>query len=82
VSPAAAAALVLSEGAVEKHIASIFWKLNLEALAEDNRRVLAVCSRGPALSNCRLASPRDRRRPAPLATVRPPLRPARPWPPG
>ena len=37
-----ATALVLSEGAVEKHIASIFGKLNLEALAEDNRRVLAV----------------------------------------
>jgi DNA-binding NarL/FixJ family response regulator len=37
-----AAALVLSEGAVEKHIASIFGKLNLEPLAEDNRRVLAV----------------------------------------
>ena len=37
-----AAALVLSEGAVEKHIASIFGKLNLEPVAEDNRRVLAV----------------------------------------
>ncbi|HSZ42586.1 MAG TPA: response regulator transcription factor [Trebonia sp.] len=37
-----ATALVLSEGAVEKHIASIFGKLNLEPLAEDNRRVLAV----------------------------------------
>lgn len=37
-----AAALFLSEGAVEKHIASIFGKLNLEPVAEDNRRVLAV----------------------------------------
>jgi len=37
-----AAALYLSEGAVEKHIASIFGKLRLEPLAEDNRRVLAV----------------------------------------
>jgi DNA-binding NarL/FixJ family response regulator len=37
-----ASALVLSEGAVEKHIASIFGKLSLEPLAEDNRRVLAV----------------------------------------
>jgi DNA-binding NarL/FixJ family response regulator len=37
-----AAALYLSEGAVEKHIASIFGKLRLEPVAEDNRRVLAV----------------------------------------
>jgi DNA-binding NarL/FixJ family response regulator len=37
-----AATLYLSEGAVEKHIASIFGKLRLEPLAEDNRRVLAV----------------------------------------
>jgi len=37
-----AAALVLSEGAVEKHIASIFGKLALESSAGDNRRVLAV----------------------------------------
>jgi DNA-binding NarL/FixJ family response regulator len=34
--------LVLSEGAVEKHIASIFGKLSLEPEAADNRRVLAV----------------------------------------
>jgi DNA-binding NarL/FixJ family response regulator len=34
--------LVLSEGAVEKHIASIFSKLLLEPEAADNRRVLAV----------------------------------------
>jgi DNA-binding NarL/FixJ family response regulator len=37
-----AAVLVLSEGSVEKHIASIFGKLRLEPVAEDNRRVLAV----------------------------------------
>lgn len=37
-----AARLVLSEGAVEKHIASIFGKLSLEPEAGDNRRVLAV----------------------------------------
>jgi DNA-binding NarL/FixJ family response regulator len=34
--------LVLSEGAVEKHIASIFGKLALESQPADNRRVLAV----------------------------------------
>ena len=34
--------LVLSEGAIEKHIASIFTKLTLEPEAADNRRVLAV----------------------------------------
>lgn len=37
-----ASALVLSEGAVEKHIASVFGKLGLEAVSGDNRRVLAV----------------------------------------
>jgi DNA-binding NarL/FixJ family response regulator len=37
-----AAKLVLSDGAVEKHIASIFGKLSLEPEAADNRRVLAV----------------------------------------
>jgi DNA-binding NarL/FixJ family response regulator len=37
-----AAKLTLSEGAVEKHIASIFGKLSLEPEAGDNRRVLAV----------------------------------------
>jgi DNA-binding NarL/FixJ family response regulator len=34
--------LVLSEGAIEKHIASIFGKLGLEPESADNRRVLAV----------------------------------------
>ena len=34
--------LTLSEGVVEKHIASIFGKLSLEPEGADNRRVLAV----------------------------------------
>jgi DNA-binding NarL/FixJ family response regulator len=34
--------LVITERAVEKHITSIFGKLNLPAAAEDHRRVLAV----------------------------------------
>ena len=34
--------LVLTEGAIEKHIASILSKLALEPEAADNRRVLAV----------------------------------------
>jgi DNA-binding NarL/FixJ family response regulator len=37
-----AAALVISAGAVEKHVASIFAKLGLPPTEEDNRRVLAV----------------------------------------
>lgn len=37
-----AGTLVLSDGAIEKHIASIFLKLSLEPEAADNRRVLAV----------------------------------------
>jgi DNA-binding NarL/FixJ family response regulator len=37
-----AAVLVLTEGAVEKHIASIFAKLALDPMPEANRRVLAV----------------------------------------
>jgi DNA-binding NarL/FixJ family response regulator len=37
-----AAALVLSTGAVEKHVASIFQKLGLRQAPEDHRRVLAV----------------------------------------
>jgi DNA-binding NarL/FixJ family response regulator len=36
------AALVISGGAVEKHVASIFGKLGLEQSDTDNRRVLAV----------------------------------------
>jgi DNA-binding NarL/FixJ family response regulator len=37
-----AAALVLTLGTVEKHVASIFGKLGLAASESDNRRVLAV----------------------------------------
>jgi DNA-binding NarL/FixJ family response regulator len=39
---AIAATLVVSEGAVEKHIANIFSKLDLPATPSDHRRVLAV----------------------------------------
>ncbi|HET9059045.1 MAG TPA: response regulator transcription factor [Acidimicrobiales bacterium] len=39
---AIAASLVVSEGAVEKHIANIFSKLDLPATPGDHRRVLAV----------------------------------------
>ncbi|MGF7235892.1 MAG: LuxR C-terminal-related transcriptional regulator [Frankia sp.] len=37
-----ATALVVSGGAVEKHIANIFAKLGLESVSNDHRRVLAV----------------------------------------
>jgi DNA-binding NarL/FixJ family response regulator len=39
---AIAAALVVSEGAVEKHVSSIFSKLDLMPTSQDHRRVLAV----------------------------------------
>ncbi len=39
---AIAAALVISEGAVEKHVRNIFTKLDLPPSATDHRRVLAV----------------------------------------
>ena len=39
---AIATALVISEGAVEKHVANIFSKLDLPATSSDHRRVLAV----------------------------------------
>jgi DNA-binding NarL/FixJ family response regulator len=39
---AIAETLVVTEGAVEKHVSSIFGKLGLPANEEDNRRVLAV----------------------------------------
>ena len=39
---AIAAAMVVSEGAVEKHINSIFAKLGLAPAESDHRRVLAV----------------------------------------
>jgi DNA-binding NarL/FixJ family response regulator len=37
-----AAALVVSEGAVEKHVTNIFTKLDLPPTGQDHRRVLAV----------------------------------------
>jgi DNA-binding NarL/FixJ family response regulator len=39
---AIATSLTVSEGAVEKHIANIFAKLDLHATSSDHRRVLAV----------------------------------------
>jgi DNA-binding NarL/FixJ family response regulator len=39
---AIAEALVVTERAVEKHVTSIFTKLNLTPTVEDHRRVLAV----------------------------------------
>jgi DNA-binding NarL/FixJ family response regulator len=39
---AIAASLVVSEGAVEKHVANIFAKLDLPATPTDHRRILAV----------------------------------------
>jgi DNA-binding NarL/FixJ family response regulator len=39
---AIAGSLVVSEGAVEKHVANIFSKLDLPATSNDHRRVLAV----------------------------------------
>jgi DNA-binding NarL/FixJ family response regulator len=39
---AIAGALVVTEGAVEKHISNIFGKLGLAPSDEDHRRVLAV----------------------------------------
>jgi DNA-binding NarL/FixJ family response regulator len=39
---AIAGQLVISEGAVEKHVANIFMKLNLPVSQSDHRRVLAV----------------------------------------
>jgi DNA-binding NarL/FixJ family response regulator len=39
---AIATSLVISEGAVEKHVANIFSKLGLPATSSDHRRVLAV----------------------------------------
>ncbi|MDR3070651.1 MAG: response regulator transcription factor [Propionibacteriaceae bacterium] len=39
---AIAAKLVITEGAVEKHVAAVFAKLDLAASPDENRRVLAV----------------------------------------
>lgn len=39
---AIAAALVVSGGAIEKHVSNIFAKINLPDVGSDNRRVLAV----------------------------------------
>ena len=39
---AIAGALVVTPGAVEKHVTSIFSKLDLPSSSEDHRRVLAV----------------------------------------
>jgi DNA-binding NarL/FixJ family response regulator len=39
---AIATELVISEGAVEKHVANIFTKLDLPVSQSDHRRVLAV----------------------------------------
>ena len=39
---AIAEALVVTERAVEKHVTSIFGKLDLPQTADDHRRVLAV----------------------------------------
>jgi DNA-binding NarL/FixJ family response regulator len=39
---AIAASLVVGEGAIEKHVSSIFSKLDLAPAAQDHRRVLAV----------------------------------------
>jgi len=41
---AIAAALVVTDGAVEKHVSSIFTKLGLTPTDTDHRRVLAVLS--------------------------------------
>jgi DNA-binding NarL/FixJ family response regulator len=37
-----AARLTVSDRAIEKHVSSIFWKLDLPATSDDHRRVLAV----------------------------------------
>jgi DNA-binding NarL/FixJ family response regulator len=39
---AIASSLIVSEGAVEKHVANIFSKLQLPVTPTDHRRVLAV----------------------------------------
>jgi DNA-binding NarL/FixJ family response regulator len=53
---AIASELVLSSGAVEKHVANIFAKLELWPTAHDHRRVLAVLAYVGAKDLARLAS--------------------------
>ena len=53
---AIASELVLSAGAVEKHVANIFAKLELWPTAHDHRRVLAVLAYVGAKEPARLAS--------------------------
>ena len=53
---AIASELVLSSGAVEKHVANIFAKLELWPTAHDHRRVLAVLAYVARQGARRLAS--------------------------
>jgi DNA-binding NarL/FixJ family response regulator len=53
---AIASELVLSAGAVEKHVANIFAKLELWPTAHDHRRVLAVLTYVREREPARLAS--------------------------
>jgi DNA-binding NarL/FixJ family response regulator len=48
--------LLVSEGAVEKHVANIFAKLELWPAPDDHRRVLAVLAYVRAREPARLAS--------------------------
>ena len=54
---AIAAELVVSDGAVEKHVRNIFTKLDLPPDASDHRRVLAVLDRHPSSPPHRGAGP-------------------------
>ena len=56
---AIAEALVVTERAVEKHVTSIFSKLDLPPTVEDHRRVLAVLA---FVRSC-LAAPAENRTP-------------------
>ena len=58
---AIARALVVSEGAVEKHVRNIFTKLDLPPDDEQHRRVLAVLAYLEGLTACRSASGRRAR---------------------
>jgi hypothetical protein len=63
---AIASSILLSVGAVEKHIASIFQKLRLAPSDTDHRRVLAVLG-GRSEEEGGGVTPGARRRAAPLA---------------